>query len=346
VKLSFSDVTIKPELTDVDSRSKVKVVKGNKGFHCSPVIVSNMDTCGTITMAKALYPYRVQVCLHKYYSQEQILEWFKDEYSTYSIYSMGISNNDLDKFEDTQNKLPNLWKILSVRLDVANGYMRKFHEFIKIFKDKYPCINVLAGNVCTPEGCEAIIKAGADGVVCGIGNGSLCLTSNKAGIGIPQMSVCIECGQACHELGKVMVSDGGVKQICDIPKALTRADYVMCGGLFMGYDECEGEWKHKTETRWITTRNSVGMIESKEIPVLTDEREALYCYGMSSKAANDKYNGGMKEYRTSEGKENWIPYKGKVETLIKDINGSLTSACAYTNCFSVDGLFGKELIEL
>lgn len=334
--INFNDVSIKPRRSDIASRSEVNIFRafgskpknGMMNFHrpVCPVIVANMDTCGTMAMAKALYPYRIMTALHKYYSVEKLAEWYKNEIeSQLTFYSMGISDDDLAKFEAVRTMAGTQFE-KQVRIDVANGYMTKFLDFIKRFKEKYPDVFVLAGNVCTPEGCEDIIEAGANGVVCGIGNGSLCLTSNKAGIGVPQLKVILDCAPVCRDLNAYMVSDGGIRSPADICKALVAgADFVMIGGLFMGYEENEGQWKYDTSRMTKT---------------------ALKCYGMSSKTANDKYNGGMKEYRTSEGREEWIPYKGPVAQIAQDIHGSIASCGAYTNCKNVEEFKNLELVRI
>ena len=149
---------------------------------------------------------------------------------------------------------------------------------------------------------EELILSGADIVKVGIGPGSVCTTRIKTGVGYPQLSSIMECADAAHGLGGHIIADGGCTSPGDVAKAFGGgADYVMLGGMLAGHDEGRGE-----------------VIEGK-----------VQFYGMSSKAANEKHFGGLKEYRASEGRDVQIPYKGKVGDSIKEILGGLRSACTY-----------------
>jgi len=146
---------------------------------------------------------------------------------------------------------------------------------------------------------------------------SFCETKNKAGVSYKQFSVAVECGQAASELGALCCSDGGCSTPADICKALGGGSHlVMAGGLFSGVDECESEWQ----------LDEIG------------NKKKMLMYGMSSKLANNKFFGGLKEYRTSEGKEGWVDYKGSVKDIIKDIKGSVASCCTYTNTKDLQNL--------
>jgi len=189
-----------------------------------------------------------------------------------------------------------------VCIDVANGYSERFVEFVWRFRDRYPSIVVIAGNVVTGEMTEELMLNGADIVKVGIGPGSVCTTRIKTGVGYPQLSAIIECADAAHGLGGHIIADGGCTSSGDIAKAFgAGADFVMLGGMLAGHDEGGGEAKD-------------GMI---------------HFYGMSSHAANDKHFGGLKDYRASEGREVMIPYRGIVTNTVQDILGGVRSACTY-----------------
>ncbi len=135
---------------------------------------------------------------------------------------------------------------------------------------------------------------------------SFCLTRNKTGVGIPQLSAIIECADAAHGLGGLVLSDGGHSEVCDVSKAFgAGADFVMLGGMFAGHTESGGN-----------------IIEK-------DGKQYKEFYGMSSETAMNKYHGGMNKYRSSEGDYNIIPFKGNVEKTILDILGGLRSTCTY-----------------
>jgi GMP reductase len=317
IKLDFDDVLIKPRPSELKSRSEVNLDVGylckhsNRVISGFPVIVSNMSCVGTIPMAKTLYKHNFFVALHKFIEEYRLIEFFNSCESKNSFYTIGM-NDDLEKLDRIIQSSKHINKI---NIDVANGYMYSFLDYVKKIRQKYPNFIIMAGNVATPEGVENIIKAGADIAKCGIANGGHCDTKNKAGIGYKQFSVSMECGQAANELNALCCSDGGCKSPADICKALgSGSHFVMSGGLFAATDECESEWK------------------------TIDGVKKMLMYGMSSKVANDKYCGGLKSYRASEGKESWINYKGPVEDVALDIRGGVASCCTYTNTKNLENL--------
>ena len=194
-----------------------------------------------------------------------------------------------------------------VCIDVANGYSERFVEFIvkirKIFNEgEY----IIAGNVVTGEMTEQLILNGADIVKVGIGPGSACTTRIQTGVGYPQLSAVIECADAAHGLGGLVVADGGCVCSGDVVKAFASgADFVMLGGMLAGHDEGGGTIIEKNNEKYVEF------------------------YGMSSKKANEKHFGGMKDYRASEGREVTIKYKGSINETAKEILGGLRSACTY-----------------
>lgn len=317
-KLSFDDVLIKPTHSKISSRSQINLKVSYKTLYSGniiegvPIIVSNMDTVGTIKMAKTLYKEDLFVCLHKFIPEKDLLNFFSTEESGNSFYTLGIQEEEVSRMIAFNKKIP----LSKICLDVANGYMQVFLDKIKYIRDSMPNVIIMAGNICTPEGAELIIKAGADIVKAGIANGGHCDTKFKAGVGYKQFSVALECGQAANELGALCCSDGGCKISADFCKALgAGSHFCMAGTIFGGHDQCDAEWVHDEHGN-----------------------KHMLMYGMSSKIANEKYLGGIKSYATSEGKETFVPYKGDILPLINDIKGSLTSCCAYTNNSSLQEL--------
>ena len=208
-----------------------------------------------------------------------------------------------------------------VCIDVANGYTELFVEFVRKFRKAYPNVVIIAGNVVTREMTEELILNGADIVKVGIGPGSVCTTRIKTGVGYPQLSAIIECADAAHGLGGHIIADGGCTSPGDVSKAFgAGADFVMLGGMLAGHEEGGGE----IFTRWYkkdwTEADGRDIVETKQF---------VKFYGMSSKAANDKHFGGLKDYRSSEGREVIVPYRGKVVDTLQDILGGLRSTCTY-----------------
>jgi GMP reductase len=174
----------------------------------------------------------------------------------------------------------------------------------------------MAGNVVTGEMVEELLLAGADIVKVGIGPGSVCTTRIKTGVGYPQLSAIIECADAAHGLGGLIIADGGCKVPGDVAKAFGGgADFVMLGGMLAGHTESGGE---------LTTG--------------ADGKKYKSFYGMSSGVAMEKYAGSVAEYRASEGKVTRVPYRGDVSGTLLDLLGGLRSTCTYVGAKSLKEL--------
>jgi GMP reductase len=170
---------------------------------------------------------------------------------------------------------------------------------------------------------EELILSGADIIKVGIGPGSVCTTRLQTGVGFPQLSAVIECADAAHGLGGHIIADGGCTCPGDLAKAFAAgADFVMLGGMLAGHDEGGGE----IITRYFKTGEVHKSADGFED--LIEERKFVNFYGMSSRAANEKHFGGLKEYRSSEGREIQVPYRGKIEGTIQDLLGGVRT-CTY-----------------
>ena len=307
IKLDFSDVLILPKRNQYSSRSEVTLERTLK-FKYSPyswtgvpIMVSNMDTTGTIEMAFKMQTHKVLTCLHKYYTSDDLLvAQLNKEY--YAV-STGINRHDLDNLDKIMETIDPKF----ICIDVANGYMLKMIETCKQIREKYPDKIIIAGNVCTSEGVlELVIEGKVDIVKVGIGSGSCCTTRKQTGIGMPQLSAVIECADMAHGMDAHIISDGGLQVIGDFSKAYgAGADFVMSGSMFAGHDESGGK-----------------MIE---------ENGKFYkvFYGMSSDTAMSIYSGGVAKYKSSEGKTVKIEHRGPVEKTILDIQGGIRSTMTY-----------------
>ena len=235
---------------------------------------------------------------------------------------MGIAEQDYEKFQKVYQASTTQLKYVCV--DVANGYSERFSDFIKQLRTECPDIVIIAGNVVTGEMTEELVLSGADIIKVGIGPGSVCTTRIQTGVGYPQLSAVIECADAAHGLGGHVIADGGCTCPGDVAKAFAAgADFVMLGGMFAGHDEGGGEVSiqyhksgevHKTQDGWED---------------IIEERKIVQFYGMSSKAANEKHFGGLKEYRSSEGRDVMVPYRGKISDTVQDLLGGIRSTCTY-----------------
>ena len=311
IKLDFKDVLIRPKRSTLTSRSEVDIsrefaFRNSKAKYAGiPIIAANMDTTGTVEMAHALGAHGLSVALHKHYEVPEIASFFGGlTRKSAAFYSMGITKEDFAKFQEVMKAAAA--HIEYVCIDVANGYTENFAAFVRRVREAYPTITIMAGNVVTGEMSEELVLSGADIVKVGIGPGSVCTTRKMTGVGYPQLSAIIECADAAHGLGGHICADGGCTVPGDIAKAFGGgADFVMLGGMLAGHDECAGDTVEK------------------------DGKSFKRFYGMSSKAAMEKYAGGVAKYRASEGKEVLVPSRGPVADTLQDILGGVRSACTY-----------------
>ena len=311
VKYDFSDVLIKPKRSYYTSRKEVDLERTFK-FKWSdlvwkgiPVVASNMDTVGTIGSAKVLSKHNTLTCLHKFHTAEELLKIPKVIKKNVAI-TIGVAEGLQILYEIGKD----LKDFNYICIDVANGYTEQFSEFIRKVRSEFEEKIIIAGNVCTPEMTEQLILSGADIVKVGIGGGSACITRNVAGVGIPQLSAVIDCSDAAHGIGGMVMSDGGCTCSGDISKAFgANADFVMLGGLLAGHDE-----------------NSETITEN----INTGEKTVEF-YGMASSTALDKFysNNKGKDYKACEGKHVTIPYKGALENTLLDLLGGIRSTCTY-----------------
>lgn len=315
VLFDFNDVLIKPKRSDLSSRNEVDLIRtfnfkhAKKSWTGVPIMTSNMTTTGTFEMYSVLSKLKMITVFHKFYSIEDFKnfqESLPEKKLDPNFYSLSTGIN----YQDYSN-LKELIKYLNpffLTIDVANGYSTKFVDFCKKIREEYPELVIIAGNVATGDMVqELLISARVDIVKCGIGSGSVCSTRLKTGVGVPQLSVSINCSEVANGLNGHIVSDGGCIHPGDLSKAFgSGAHFIMLGGILSGHDESGGD-------------------------TITKDDGKIYkmFYGMSSEYAQDKFNGGMQNYRSSEGKVRYIPYKGSVKLTMEDILGGLRSTGTY-----------------
>ena len=206
-------------------------------------------------------------------------------------------------------------------LDSAHGHSLNVIQTIKAIKERWG-IEVVAGNVATAEGCEALIEAGADAVKVGIGPGSICTTRVVSGIGVPQVSAIIEASEVAAKHNIPIIADGGVRYSGDITKAIAAgANCVMIGSLFAGLTESPGEM------------------------ILYQGRTFKVYRGMGSLGAMAK--GSSERYRQSdsgpgklvpEGVEGRVPFKGALSDSVYQLVGGLRAGMGYCGTPTIDRL--------
>jgi IMP dehydrogenase len=209
-----------------------------------------------------------------------------------------------------------------VVIDTAHGHSKAVLDTTKSFKQKYPDVELVAGNIATAEAAEDLIKRGVDAVKVGIGPGSICTTRVVTGIGVPQIHAIAEVFKVAKKHDIPVIADGGIKYSGDIPKAITfGADSVMIGSLFAGTDESPGE------------------------VILLDGRSYKSVRGMGSisamsRGSSDRYfqEGLTADKLVPEGIEGRVPYRGPLRSSVFQLVGGLRSAMGYTGCATIEQL--------
>ena len=313
VKLDFKDVLFVPKRSKLGSRKEVSLERtytfkhSQKTWTGVPVMASNMDGVGTLSMAQALQQHKMFTCAVKSYSTQ---DWIQagNLNSEYIAVSTGTGDKGIAYLESMLTALPSIEFIC---IDVANGYSEHFADFVERVRKQWPTKTIIAGNVVTADMTQELILRGADIVKVGIGPGSVCTTRRQTGVGYPQLSAIIECADAAHGLGGHIIADGGCTCPGDVAKAFgAGADFVMLGGMLAGHVEGGG----------------------------TVENGKVTFYGMSSEDAMLKHHGGVAEYRSSEGKTVTIPFRGNVKDTVLDILGGVRSTCTYVGASSLKQL--------
>lgn len=199
-------------------------------------------------------------------------------------------------------------------IDTAHGHSKGVIAAVKQVKKALPGVEVIAGNVATADGAKALIDAGADAVKVGMGPGAICTTRVVAGIGMPQITAVMDCAEVCSKVGIPVISDGGIKQTGDIPKAIAAGgDVVMIGNLFAGTEESPGE-KIYLGGRSFKVYRGMGSISALQ------------------QGSQDRYfQEGQKDLKklVPEGIEGRVPYRGKVSEVVYQMVGGLRAAMGY-----------------
>lgn len=207
-----------------------------------------------------------------------------------------------------------------VIVDTAHGHTQGVISVVKATKARFPTLEVVAGNVGTTEGAQALIDAGADGIKVGIGPGSICTTRIVAGVGIPQITAIMNVALACRKHNIPIIADGGIKQTGDVGKAIAAgADVIMVGGLLAGHEESPGE-KVQLEGRSYKIYRGMGSL------------------GAMNQGSADRYFQDPEEEISKlvpEGIEGRVPFKGAVSETIYQLIGGLRAAMGYCGCTSL-----------
>ena len=308
VALTFDDVGIVPLYSEIETRSNCNTrSRLTKNIYLNtPIIASPMDTVCGKEMAEEMDRLGGIGIIHRFNSiEDQVKELPNTKLKAAAVGSTG------DWWERTQELIKNGTGIILI--DVANGNNVNVKRVIDKIKSEYYGIDIIAGNVCTEEGARNLCEWGVDAVRAGIGGGSLCSTRKNTAIGVPQITALDWCMKACEEYDVPLISDGGVRYVGDICKAIgIGAETVMLGSLLAGTKESPGSIKKTGE--W--------------------PNEQLFKSYRGSASLENKIVHGLVEKHV-EGASKIIPYKGKVERIINDILDGLKSSMSYVNANNI-----------
>lgn len=220
--------------------------------------------------------------------------------------AVGITDNILERVEALVNS-----KVDAIVIDTAHGHSANVLKVVKMVRDKFPELQIIAGNVATAEATEDLIKAGVDAVKVGIGPGSICTTRVVAGIGVPQVTAVMNAYEAAKKHNVSIIADGGIKYSGDIAKALAAgADVCMMGSIFAGCDESPGEFELYQGRKYKVYRG-MGSIAAMEA------------------GSKDRYFQTDAKKLVPEGVEGRVAYKGLVEDTVFQLIGGIRSGMGY-----------------
>ncbi len=306
--LTFDDLLIIPNKSSVRSRTTPNLsTQLTKKIRLEvPVISANMDTITEAPMAIAMQKVGGIGILHRFMTIAEQVKQVEDVRAAQAgpvIASIGVNTDEKERASALVKA-----GVEVLTLDIAHGHSVHMIETIKWVKDTFPNIEVIAGNVATPEATEDLIAAGADAIKVGIGPGSMCTTRVITGCGVPQITAIALCALAAEKSGVPIIADGGLKSSGDMVKAFAAgAQVVMLGSMLSGTLETPGE-----------------------------VRQGLKQYrGMASRSAQTSWRGGVPEGMAPEGEATAVPIKGHVRDVILEICGGIRSGMSYINASSI-----------
>ena len=315
--LTYDDVLLVPQYSDIESRQEVDISSelGESIYMKLPVISSPMDTVTGEEMASAMYDAGGLGVIHRYNTIKEQCEMVRNvrktlisRYSPRVAAAVGVSGDYLQRAVNLFDTGVNI-----ICIDVAHGHHALMEKAIKSIRAEVGnTLHIMAGNVATREGFEALAEWGADSVRCNVGGGSICSTRIQTGHGMPGLQTIFECAGA--ESDVKIIADGGIRSSGDVVKALAAgADFVMLGSMLAGTYETPGK------------------------KVITLGGPMKEYRGMASKEAQMDWRG---KYSSDEGVATMIPYKGTVNDVLQQVKNGITSGLSYSGVRTI-----KELQE-
>ncbi len=313
--LSFDDVLLIPQYSDIESRSEVNLESSlGPGLDFSlPIISAPMDTITEWEMLREMSKCGGSGILHRYMSAHEQVRHLAGAAANPGSGPMGVA---LGANEPVAVRAESLLELGAsyVCIDVAHAHHIMVKRAIQRLRSKFGSdIHIMAGNVATLQAFNDLADWGADSIRVGIGGGSICSTRIQTGHGIPTLQSIIDCSASDRDA--LLVADGGIRNSGDIVKALAAgADFVMIGSLLAGTDETPGE-----------------ILDTKE------GKKKVY-RGMASKEAQSAWRGRISSI---EGVSHVVPYKGSVKGVLHDLGAGIRSGLSYSGARSIRELQAK-----
>jgi IMP dehydrogenase len=314
--LTFDDVLMTPSKSEVRSRkdpslrSKVTQTK----YLETPIISANMDTITESKMAIAMHKMGGLGIIHRFMTPEQQVEKVRavaEAGASIISASIGVNGDYKERAEALVKAGVNLMTI-----DIAHGHSVQMMETLKWLKDKFSNLEVIAGNIATPDAAVDLIEAGADAIKVGIGPGSMCTTRIITGCGVPQLTAIALCAEAAEKFGVPVIADGGFRTSGDMVKAFAAgASSIMLGSMLSGTIETPGD-------------------------IVNGKKQYR---GMASKKAQISWRGDMPAGMAPEGESTFVTVKGHVSDVILELTGGIRSGMSYVNATSIEEIKLKAL---
>jgi len=316
--VSFGDVLLAPQYSEIMSRKEVDLsCKLKNGPKLKiPVISSPMDTITEVSMAVEMSSLGGLGIIHRYNSPDEQALLVEDSIlngvNSKSIkvgFAVGVGDDMLERTRKCLNAGASM-----ICVDIAHGHHALMRHALKVLRNTFgDDIHIMAGNVATLEGFNDLADWGANSIRVGIGGGSICSTRIQTGHGIPTLQSILDC--SISDRDALLVADGGIKNSGDIVKSLAAgADLAMIGSLLSGTEETPGEVFSEGDKYFKTYR------------------------GMASKDAQINWRGHVSSI---EGVSSQVPYKGKVELVIRELETGIRSGLSYSGATSVSEFQAK-----
>lgn len=308
---SFDDVLLRPKLSSVVSRSDIDLSLdiGTAESMRLPVFASPMDTIMSPEMARVAYEAGARGVMHRYCSIEEQAHVIS-QCAAYEVFAaVGVTGDYYERAKAVVSA-----GAVGLCVDVAHGHHDNCTKAVRILRSRFPDLHIMAGNVATLEGFDALASAGATSIRVGVGGGSICSTRIQTGHGVPTFQSVLECARSEYDC--ILIADGGIKNSGDMVKAFAAgADAVMVGRMLAG------------------TRETPGSI------ITNHGKPPVKVYrGMASPEAQVEWKGS---YSSNEGVSRTVVLKGPASSVFFEIDKGVRSGLSYSGAFSIRELQAK-----